>query len=206
VPLRAAWSIDLDGWVDVEPDVRNAFMAVVNQLAELGWDLEEAAPPYIDPAEFVDVIYQGGSGSGDGASAASLHVAERERDRYAEAWERFLKEFDVLVTPGAPQVAPPIPMAESVNLDESVSETRDVSELYRFSTPATMTGQPAVSVPMGFDDTGLPIGLQIMARRFSDDVCIQAAAIIEQTMRKDPHAAASQPSACASPFGARLIS
>ena len=45
---------------------------------------------------------------------------------------------------------------------------------------ANFTGHPAVSVPMGHDSTGVPLGLQIMAARFRDDLALGLAAAIEK--------------------------
>jgi aspartyl-tRNA(Asn)/glutamyl-tRNA(Gln) amidotransferase subunit A len=45
---------------------------------------------------------------------------------------------------------------------------------------ANFTGHPGVSVPMGHDSVGVPLGLQIMARRFRDDLALGLARAIEQ--------------------------
>ena len=46
--------------------------------------------------------------------------------------------------------------------------------------PFNLTGQPVISVPCGFSDDGLPIGLQIVGRRHADSTVLQAAAAYEQ--------------------------
>ncbi len=61
-------------------------------------------------------------------------------------------------------------------------ERRDVS-FYGWSPfcPAfNVTGQPAISVPAGVSADGLPIGLQIVGRRFADATVIAAAAAFER--------------------------
>lgn len=50
-----------------------------------------------------------------------------------------------------------------------------------FTMAANLCGQPACSVPAGFDSQGLPVGLQIMGRRFTDDVVLRLARIFELT-------------------------
>ncbi len=49
-----------------------------------------------------------------------------------------------------------------------------------FCYPFNLTGQPAMSVPMGTAEHGLPVGLQIVGRRFEDDVVLRAAAAWER--------------------------
>jgi aspartyl-tRNA(Asn)/glutamyl-tRNA(Gln) amidotransferase subunit A len=49
-----------------------------------------------------------------------------------------------------------------------------------FTYPFNMTGQPAASVPAGFTRDGLPIGLQIVGRRFDDAGVLRAAAAFER--------------------------
>jgi hypothetical protein len=49
-----------------------------------------------------------------------------------------------------------------------------------FSYPFNLTGQPAISVPMAAGTGGLPLGLQIVGRRFEDDLVLRAAAAWER--------------------------
>ena len=49
-----------------------------------------------------------------------------------------------------------------------------------FSYPFNFTGQPAASVPAGFTSAGLPVGLQIVGRRFADLTVLQASAAFEE--------------------------
>jgi aspartyl-tRNA(Asn)/glutamyl-tRNA(Gln) amidotransferase subunit A len=49
-----------------------------------------------------------------------------------------------------------------------------------FSYPFNMTGQPALSVPCGFDSNGLPIGLHIVGARFADELVLRAGHAYQQ--------------------------
>jgi len=51
-----------------------------------------------------------------------------------------------------------------------------------FTYPFNLTGQPAVSVPAGWTEDGLPIGLQIVGRRHADRTVLAAAAAFEAAM------------------------
>ena len=48
-----------------------------------------------------------------------------------------------------------------------------------FTYPFNMTGQPAASVPAGWTDDGLPVGLQIVGRRCADGTVLAASAAFE---------------------------
>ena len=49
-----------------------------------------------------------------------------------------------------------------------------------FTYPFNMTGQPAISVPCGFDSQGLPIGLQLVGARFNDALVLRAGYAYQQ--------------------------
>jgi len=119
--------------------------------------------------------------------------------RYVQAWfdrlawwqhaRVFFERYDVLL---APTVAcPPLRIGELY-----VSEIGGVEVGREAATILTcafnLTGQPAASVPCGFTDDGLPIGLQIVGRRFDDLTVLRVSAALE-TAR--PWTAARPPAA-----------
>ncbi|MBC7109925.1 MAG: Asp-tRNA(Asn)/Glu-tRNA(Gln) amidotransferase subunit GatA [Archaeoglobi archaeon] len=75
-----------------------------------------------------------------------------------EEFDRALKKFDVLTTPTMPFVAP------------KIGEIKDPLSLYMAdvnTVPVNLAGVPAISVPCGFSE-GLPVGLQLIGRRFGE--------------------------------------
>ena len=200
---RIAWSVDL-GFAPVERDVRTAFAAALDVLADAGWNLVEAHPPPIYPtamwntiataegyasegpllAEFEERMSEGIADlvrAGAGVSAGEYVNAQHERAAYTRAWSEFFLEHDLLLTPAMQLTALPLGVLVPQAIDgEPVDPFFD--DWCSFCYPANLTGQPAASVPAGFGDGGLPVGLQIMGRRWEDARVLAAAAAVEQAL------------------------
>jgi len=88
------------------------------------------------------------------------------------------QRFDVLLTPYQPAPPPRIDDTKKplLSKEQALNELRNFS----FSTAAPVSGIPAVSIPCGFTQAGLPIGLQIMAKRFDEESVFKAAYAYEQ--------------------------
>ncbi len=105
----------------------------------------------------------------DGDPAAKLGEymeALRERDRTIAVWERFLDEWDVLLCPAAMTTAfPHCPKDTELDVD---GEKVQYSMVGAHTTLFNYTGQPAVVIPYTHDADGLPIGVQLVAKRWSE--------------------------------------
>ena len=76
-------------------------------------------------------------------------------------------------------------------LDALLSGESDLAltdEIMRFAPAANLTGLPALSVPAGYDERGLPIGLQLMGRAWHEHVLLRVAAVAEQHVERQPPA------------------
>jgi aspartyl-tRNA(Asn)/glutamyl-tRNA(Gln) amidotransferase subunit A len=81
-------------------------------------------------------------------------------------------DVDLLVTPTTHVTAFPI--------DVELAAKSPEGRLHRFTAPFDITGQPAISVPCGFDPQGLPIGLQIIGRPWEEETVLRLAHAYEQ--------------------------
>jgi aspartyl-tRNA(Asn)/glutamyl-tRNA(Gln) amidotransferase subunit A len=90
--------------------------------------------------------------------------AQRARQILKTEAEAVLREVDLLITPTTPKTAPTFEQAYG----ETFRRGPHYTSLYN------QTGLPALSVPCGFDSTGLPIGLQIAGRPFAEAAVLQA--------------------------------
>jgi Asp-tRNA(Asn)/Glu-tRNA(Gln) amidotransferase A subunit family amidase len=90
---------------------------------------------------------------------------------------------DAIVAPSSPAVAPLIE-AESLKIkgiEYDLKLTRD--EVFGRNTYlANITGIPAISLPCGFGEAGMPVGLQLMGRPFKEDHLYQIAYACEQAL------------------------
>lgn len=103
-------------------------------------------------------------------TALRLH---QERARLGRAWAGFFAEHPVIVGPAV--VGPPWPV------DADLDPERGLPMLERAMLPllpANALGHPAICLPMGVDDVGLPVSVQISADRFREDLCLRIAEVI----------------------------
>jgi Asp-tRNA(Asn)/Glu-tRNA(Gln) amidotransferase A subunit family amidase len=93
-----------------------------------------------------------------------------------EEHARVLQEVDFLVTPTAPIAAPRID-APSIRLGDVEYRVRGPGSgmLSRCTSPSNATGLPAITVPCGFSQAGLPIGVQFIGRPFDEGRLLQIA-------------------------------
>ena len=87
---------------------------------------------------------------------------------------RFHDGIDLLITPTMPIGAPPV---DGRPAGDAFGEAWTDWSPYTY--PFNLSGQPAATVPVGLTREGLPIGLQIVARRGEDALVLAAAAAIE---------------------------
>lgn len=112
--------------------------------------------------------------------SATDYINQRERKfSYIAEISSFLEEWDYLVTPVASVAAFPVERVQPVHWPEHAWDWLAWSE---FLYPFNMSGHPAASIPCGFTSTGLPVGLQIVGKRFDDLGVLQLAAAFEAAM------------------------
>ncbi|MEJ2687620.1 MAG: amidase family protein [Gammaproteobacteria bacterium] len=190
--LHVAFSPTL-GYVDVDPEVARAVADAARTFEELGAHVEEIDPGFDDPREAFDRLFFGGAANAlrdlspeqrAQMDPALVEVAEQAarlsmldyleasnlRSDLIERTSLFHEDYYLLLTPTLPLPA----FTAGLEVPENSSDPRWPSWT-PFTYPFNMTGQPAISVPCGFTETGLPIGLQIVAARHKDDLVLRAA-------------------------------
>lgn len=115
--------------------------------------------------------------AGELYSATDYIHAQRYRRYLAEQLENIFKRSDVIVVPTLPFPAPPVGTSK---LDLAGNSESLLSAAMRFTALASLAGLPAISVPCGYSDNGLPIGIQFIGHPFGEAALLSIAAGFER--------------------------
>jgi aspartyl-tRNA(Asn)/glutamyl-tRNA(Gln) amidotransferase subunit A len=158
------------GWENPE----DAFATIVSAQFYAAWaDELPAREADMDPT-LVRFIRRGGAVTAREYLGAQARVAA-----YWQEVHVFLERFDLLLTPTT--AVPPFALGAGVPREIAGQEVSRLGWM-PFTYPFNLTGQPAVSVPAGWTDDGVPVGLQIVGRRHADRTVLAAAAAFEAAM------------------------
>jgi aspartyl-tRNA(Asn)/glutamyl-tRNA(Gln) amidotransferase subunit A len=114
--------------------------------------------------------------TGEEVSAAEYIQRRREQDEARRDIRAVFADVDVLVTPTIPMPAPAI---ADLKADPDALRPAEL-KLLRNTRPFNVWGLPAISVPCGFTQSGLPIGMQIAGPHWREDLVLQVAHAYEQ--------------------------
>ena len=197
--LRIGWSPDL-GYAAVDPEIRRITTAAAKVFATLGADVEERHPGFDDPLPlFIDLTAPARAAAmaphwaqwsdqmdpflhlrmnhGEKMSAIEFERATHRRNAFWQTVRRFFEDHDLLVTPTTSVAAFPIGVSYPPEIEGRAIDNQ--LQWFPFTFPFSITGQPAITVPCGFTAEGLPVGLQIVGKRFADATVLRAAAAFE---------------------------
>lgn len=167
------------------PDVREAFGRLrAVSLAHLAASL----PP--EKQAMLEDGLREAAARATGLSALDLLAAQSLALEAAQAMARFHQRYDLLLCPTTPTAAF---AADAPTLKPADAMWRDWMP---WTAPFALTGQPAISVPVGLDESGMPRGVQLVGASLREDLVLRGARAIERAVTLPP-AAAEQPHACA---------
>jgi amidase len=202
VPRRAALCVNPDG-MDTEPAVVKALQEAARRLTEAGWTVDtlDAVPPMQEAADLqvrmwmadgYDAMLAAAEKEGDQGALVALRG---QRDKAAEAnlnnfsavltrratltrmWEMFLADYPILLLP----VSAELPFPDKLDLQGDAAYARVWrAQMTQIGVP--FMGLPGLSVAMGQAMSSVgqsPVGVQIVAGRYREDLCLAAGEIIE---------------------------
>jgi amidase len=174
---EASPALDVEAFFGAQLTIWSWFNAVsVLMLAELSG--REPGPDTLERGTLTALRH------GAKLSALELAQAFAAQNTVTRIWGAFLDDFDLLLTPTLP--VPALPVGSLDQDAESIEEARDwldhVFGQIPFTSQLNMSGQPAVSLPLGVSSDGLPIGVQLAAQALREDVLLRVAAQLEEAM------------------------
>jgi Asp-tRNA(Asn)/Glu-tRNA(Gln) amidotransferase A subunit family amidase len=125
----------------------------------------------------LDPLVAPGWRSAAGATLPKLAAVEEARQRIVARAAEVFADVDVVLTP---MTAVPAFAAEGPMPTEVAGHRVHGGMSVVFGMFANLVNLPAVSVPAGVTSDGLPVGLQVIGRRFREDVCLRLARVLEQ--------------------------
>lgn len=160
--LKVAYYTD-DGIAPANKHTVAAVQSAVKAIQEAGGRVTEARPDALDQANEVASAYW-----------EQVHMTHedliRQWDQFRTTLLGFMQKFDLVVTPVAPDGAPPFRSQEPLD------------DQYSYTVPYSLGGNPAVVVRAGTSPDGMPIGVQVVARNWRDYAALAAAGWIEKQL------------------------
>ena len=187
---------------NLDPEMRDAVAAAVALMGELGADSKEVSIPLAPHAgalswtmigvewaslhrktfepnfEQLDRNNQIRFLTGLVIPAQAYNKAQKVRTLLRQEILSALAEVDVLALPTGIGAAPPVESVPGVPSKEQ--SLAGLNARISFTGPFNLAGVPAISVPCGFTESGLPLGLQLAGRPFAEETLFRAAHAYEQ--------------------------
>jgi amidase len=199
--MRMAWTPDLKGLCRIEPEVARICQEAARKFEEIGCRVEEDSPDLglvraiipplrafwtaaaraqlleiedeVDNSFLKDYLHKAHR-----VTAMEVALAERARTRLWLSMGEFFQRYDFLLTPTTSTPAFAADRLFPAQIDGRPVEDRIDSYLHTYAL--SFTGLPAISVPAGWTQAGLPVGLQIIGRKWAEGMVIRAAANLER--------------------------
>ena len=197
--------------VDVDPECVRGMHAAGELLSSLGHEVETASPAMpggdvqdlfveaFGPAASLGIMHgealagrppQDGEieplsraifDQARGVPSMGYLAAVAQLQAIARGVVAFFADYDLLLTPAL--AARPLPVGDLHGWgEEPLEDLRRAGRFTPFTPLFNVTGQPAITVPLGFGDDGLPTGAQIVAKPLGEDTLLQVAAQMEAAM------------------------
>ena len=198
-PKRIGWSATL-GVAPVEPEITEICTTALDTFSDLGTDVDETYPDFTDAHEMFLTIrglsYVASHGRhmtehsdqlkpeimwnynyGLKLSAKDIAKAQQTRARIHINMCDFFETFDLLVTPTV--MTAPFPVEIRYLKEVAGVKFNNYVDWLMHTFVITPTGCPSLSIPCGFTNEGLPVGLQLVAPPRAEAMLLSAAAAFE---------------------------
>ena len=202
--LKIGYSTTLGFGKALEDEVRENILDNVQKFEQFDWEVEEAKikirnpdlafktlvcigyaydlqkefskkPEDFDP-DLIAMIRLGLDNN-----SMNIGKANEIRNRLYEVMYQYFKDFDLLITPTTPCSAFKPGWLDSGTAFPTIgNKSLNITSWMTFTYPFNMTGLPAASIPSGWDSSGLPIGMQIVGKRYDEKTVLQVSKAFEE--------------------------
>jgi aspartyl-tRNA(Asn)/glutamyl-tRNA(Gln) amidotransferase subunit A len=207
--LKIGYSLDLGFAETLDPEVEKSVISGIQKFEEFGWSAEKTKVRLKNPESIFIKVWCAGfaytlgsyleSGKdkidpyllelinlGYSFSTSELKLAEVQREMIYENICKVFKKIDILITPTL--ACPAFKIGGSNIIDKENRKTniiingKNMTELgwLPFTYPFNISGHPAASIPCGWSKEGLPIGMQIVGKRFDELTLLQVSKAFEE--------------------------
>ena len=198
--LKIGYSLNLGFIKALEPEIKEVFLNSIKKFEKLDWLAKEskikiknpesakwlfwqvgyayALNPYLKSnADNIDPELVKVANEGFKYSVRDIKVAEVQRETVYENVCRHFKDFDILLTPSL--------LCTAFELGKDFPEIINGKKANRqtwisFCYPFNFSGHPAATIPCGWSSEGLPIGMQIVGKRYDELTVLQASKAFEE--------------------------
>jgi len=159
------------GWINMEPDFLVTILSetLTAHENELDKYKEVAYPPYLPFIEFASAY-----------NNRDVIRVQFNRYKFYEQASRVFEKYALILTPTLATAAFEAGDMGPLGPEKVNGHDGTPSSWVCFTYPFNFTGQPAASIPCGFNSEGLPVGLQIVGRRLDEALVLRAAAAFEK--------------------------
>ena len=201
-PRRIGFSTNL-GLRSIDPEVAKLCRAGTQPFTAMGCAVEEEAPDFsgaIDSFQVLrallfadvrgdllprerarinpDIVWN--IEKGQQLTAAEIIRAQRERHVLFHRVARFFDDHDLLVCPTV--AVPPFPVEQRFPSEIAGEKLTTYIDWMFLTFVITLVGCPAISLPCGLTQKGLPVGIQLVGRPHGDAELLGAALLLEQAL------------------------
>ena len=185
--IRIAWVSTFPEML-IDSEIQAAIEELERELDQIGAQIEQCLPEvnFAEQAQLAGNLFGLVAGAFVPQTEGSLPTsiddylkALHQRDLLISTWERFFADWDIFLCPAGPIVAERHSSTEFlVNGSVVPDEQKELLDIPYTLSP--ITGCPAVVIPLGRNQSGLPFGVQIMGHRWQDERLLAIAEAISE--------------------------
>ena len=197
--IKIGYSLNLGIIKTIDPEVKKSVADSVQKFEKLDWPVEKSSIRLKNADSIMNVLWTTGFANimspllkqwqdkfdpelveiieeGLTYSALDIQMAGVQREKIYESVSKQFKKYDILITPTLACTAFGLGKSAPEEIDGIPISIIDWFLTYSFN----LTGHPAASIPCGWSSEGLPIGMQIVGKRFDEVSVLQVSKAFEE--------------------------